>query len=88
MTDFLWSKSNQSDRPDGALQQFLSGDDLRWDRYLFEFDIAASQAHARGLQRIGILSEDECTRSRRNSTIAEGLGLEHFGSSHRRKALD
>ncbi len=60
MTDFLWSKSNQPDRPDAELQQFLSGDDLHWDRYLFEYDILASQAHARGLQRIGILPDDEC----------------------------
>ena len=60
MTDYLWTKSSDADRPDAALQQFLSGEDLKWDRYLFEFDIAASQAHARGLQRIGILTDEEC----------------------------
>lgn len=59
MTDFLWSKSDHAAHPDAALQQFLSGDDLHWDRYLFEFDVAASAAHARGLQRIGILTEEE-----------------------------
>ncbi len=59
MTDFLWAKSDQNARPDAALQRFLSGDDLQWDRFLFEFDIAASKAHAHGLQRIGILSVAE-----------------------------
>ena len=75
MTDFLWSKSNPVDRPDAALQQFLCGDDLQWDRYLFEFDIVASQAHARGLQRIGVLSAAEC-----DSLIA---GLDEMSAAFR-----
>lgn len=62
MTDFLWAKSDQHARPDAALQRFLSGDDLQWDRFLFEFDILASQAHARGLERIGVLNPKECAQ--------------------------
>ena len=43
-----------------AIQRFLAGDDIGLDRTLFRYDIAASKAHATGLQRIGILSDDEC----------------------------
>jgi argininosuccinate lyase len=43
-----------------AIQRFLAGDDVTQDLILFPFDIAASKAHAMGLERIGILSSDEC----------------------------
>jgi argininosuccinate lyase len=56
----LWTKSGSSPKPDAAIQHLLSADDLQSDQRLFAFDIRASQAHARGLQRIGILSESEC----------------------------
>lgn len=59
MTDFLWTKSQHTQTPNAALQAFLSGEDLVWDRFLFAFDIEASMAHARGLQRIGILTAEE-----------------------------
>lgn len=45
---------------DAAIQRFLAGEDIQSDRALFVYDIAASKAHAEGLQRIGILSEAEC----------------------------
>lgn len=39
---------------------FLAGDDIVDDRLLLPFDIQATRAHVRGLQRIGILGADEC----------------------------
>jgi argininosuccinate lyase len=44
---------------DARIQAFLAGDDVILDREFFLHDIAASRAHAEGLQRIGILSPDE-----------------------------
>lgn len=44
------------------MQRFLSGEDLQWDRILFPFDVVASQAHARGLERIGVLHPKECAQ--------------------------
>ena len=43
-----------------AIQRFLAGDDVTQDLILFPFDIAASKAHAMGLERIGILNSVEC----------------------------
>lgn len=42
-----------------AIQSFLAGDDILLDAVLFPYDIAASRAHARGLERIGILNREE-----------------------------
>lgn len=61
MTDFIWSKGDDSG-PDAAVQDFLAGEDILWDRHLFEYDIAASRAHVAGLARIGILDDDELAR--------------------------
>src|SRR5690606_36905442 len=44
---------------DAQVQAFLAGDDVVLDREFFLHDMAASRAHAEGLQRIGILSADE-----------------------------
>jgi argininosuccinate lyase len=57
MSDLLWQKSGTVIDP--AIQQFLAGDDVLLDREFFLHDIAASRAHAEGLQQIGILSTDE-----------------------------
>lgn len=57
MSDLLWQKSGTVVDP--AIQRFLAGDDVLLDREFFLHDIAASRAHAQGLQRIGILSADE-----------------------------
>jgi argininosuccinate lyase len=60
MTDYLWSKGDtDSAGPDAAVQTFLAGADIGWDRYLFAFDIQATRAHVAGLARIGILDQDE-----------------------------
>ena len=57
MSDLLWQKPGVE--VDARIQAFLAGDDVLLDREFFLHDIAASQAHAEGLQRIGVLSADE-----------------------------
>ena len=57
MSDLLWQKPGVT--VDARIQQFLAGDDVILDREFFLHDIAASKAHAEGLQRIGILSSEE-----------------------------
>src|SRR5690606_28732141 len=57
MTDLLWQKPGVE--VDARIQAFLAGDDVILDREFFLHDIAASLAHAEGLQRIGVLSADE-----------------------------
>ena len=57
MSDLLWQKPGVT--VDADIQAFLAGDDVVLDREFFLHDIAASRAHAEGLQRIGILSADE-----------------------------
>lgn len=57
MSDLLWQKPGVA--VDAAIQEFLAGGDVLLDREFFLFDIQASQAHAEGLQRIGILTADE-----------------------------
>ena len=57
MSDLLWQKPGVA--VDTQIQAFLAGDDVLLDREFFLHDIAASGAHAEGLQRIGILGADE-----------------------------
>ena len=57
MSDLLWQKPGIA--VDARIQAFLAGDDVVLDREFFLHDIAASKAHAEGLQRIGILAADE-----------------------------
>jgi argininosuccinate lyase len=57
MSDLLWQKPGVA--VDAEIQAFLAGGDVILDREFFLHDIAASKAHAEGLQRIGILSADE-----------------------------
>ena len=57
MSDLLWQKEGVA--VDAGIQAFLAGDDVVLDREFFLHDIAASAAHAEGLQRIGILSSAE-----------------------------
>jgi argininosuccinate lyase len=57
MTDLLWQKPGVT--VDVQIQAFLAGDDVILDREFFLHDIAASRAHAQGLQRIGILDASE-----------------------------
>jgi argininosuccinate lyase len=57
MTDLLWQKPGVT--VDAQIQAFLAGDDVILDREFFLHDIAASRAHAQGLQGIGILDASE-----------------------------
>src|SRR5690606_6150002 len=57
MAELLWQKPGVA--VDAQIQRFLAGDDVVLDREFFLHDIAASSAHAEGLQRIGILTEAE-----------------------------
>ena len=57
MSGLLWQKPGV--RVDERIQRFCAGDDVVLDREFFLFDLQASRAHAEGLQRIGILSEEE-----------------------------
>jgi argininosuccinate lyase len=59
MSDLLWQKPGVT--VDAEIQAFLAGDDVILDREFFLHDIAASRAHAEGLQRIGILTSEELT---------------------------
>lgn len=63
MSGLLWQKPGVA--VDAQIQRFLAGDDVILDREFFLHDIAASRAHAEGLQRIGILSADELEGLRR-----------------------
>jgi argininosuccinate lyase len=56
MTDYIWKKDS-SEAVDQRVMRFLAGDDVVLDRELLPFDIQASQAHARGLARIGVLTQ-------------------------------
>lgn len=58
MSEPIWKKSGQSAVPE-AVMQFLAGQDVVLDRELLPFDIRASRAHARGLARIGVLSDEQ-----------------------------
>ena len=57
MSDLLWQKPGVT--VDAEIQAFLAGDDVVLDREFFLHDIAASRAHAEGLQRIGVLTAEE-----------------------------
>lgn len=57
MSNLLWQKPGVA--VDADIQAFLAGDDVRLDRQFIRHDIAASRAHAEGLQRIGILGDEE-----------------------------
>ncbi|MDZ4812827.1 MAG: argininosuccinate lyase [Pseudomonadota bacterium] len=54
MSEPIWKKNDSV--VDERLMRFLAGEDVILDRELFVFDIEASQVHARGLGRIGILT--------------------------------
>ena len=58
MTNYLWQDgAADSSRTgvDAAIQEFTAGEDVILDRVLLPYDIRATAAHVRGLQRIGIL---------------------------------
>ncbi|HEY0662726.1 MAG TPA: argininosuccinate lyase [Lysobacter sp.] len=67
MTNLLWQKPGV--KVDERIQRFLAGEDVILDREFFLFDIQASQAHAEGLQQIGILTSDELDGLKRELEI-------------------
>jgi argininosuccinate lyase len=69
MKDLIWKKEGKGETSDPAVMAFLAGEDVELDRKLLLFDIQASAAHIRGLQKAGILSADE------TSSLLEGLQL-------------
>jgi len=60
MAGVIWGATGHAG--DAGIQEFLAGDDVLLDRELFAFDIVATKAHARGLGRIGILTDEEVGR--------------------------
>ena len=70
MSGLLWQKPGV--RVDARIQRFLAGEDVVLDREFFLFDIQASQAHAEGLQQIGILDAQELAGlARELATLAD-----------------
>jgi len=59
MSHYLWQGPDEAD-VDQAIASFTAGEDVVLDRVLFPYDIRATAAHVRGLQRIGILSDKDC----------------------------
>src|SRR3989344_45976 len=53
----LWKKSDMKIAP--AVEKYTAGTDYIFDVEILPFDIQASRAHAKGLQKIGILNADE-----------------------------
>ena len=58
MKNYLWQQGG--DEVDRTIAEFTAGEDVVLDRHLFLFDIRATAAHVRGLERIGIVSAEEC----------------------------
>jgi argininosuccinate lyase len=61
MNKYLW-QADGAEAVDDAIMAFMAGEDIVFDRELFPFDIRATEAHVRGLQRAGILDEAESGR--------------------------
>jgi argininosuccinate lyase len=57
----IWNKGD-SPALNSVIEQYTVGDDTVLDQQLLIYDIVASQAHAKGLGKIGILSDDECKK--------------------------
>ncbi len=58
MSKYLWQSDAES-QIDSTIMDFMAGEDVLLDRELFPFDIQATAAHVRGLERIDILNSDE-----------------------------
>ncbi len=67
MKDLIWKKQGKGESTDPAIMDFLAGEDVELDQELILFDLKASAAHVRGLQQIGILTDDE------SSCLLDGL---------------
>ena len=53
----IWKKDDTE--IDAEIAKFLAGEDVKLDAELFRFDIDATNAHVRGLERIGIFTKKE-----------------------------
>ena len=62
MKDLIWKKEGKGESADPAVMIFLAGEDVELDKELLLFDITASAAHVRGLQKIDILSNEEAEK--------------------------
>ncbi|HMB40100.1 MAG TPA: hypothetical protein VKO85_13565, partial [Wenzhouxiangellaceae bacterium] len=83
MSDPIWKKSGKHEVPE-AIMQFLAGQDVALDRELLPFDIRASRAHARGLARIGVLSDDQAgAMGRELDALADAFAAGEFVLDHR-----
>ena len=73
--DFHRPVWDRGDAIDAQMLAFTTGDDPLWDRRLIAHDIRGSQAHAKGLARVGLIGAEDC------ATICEGLA--RLLASHR-----
>ena len=71
----IWQKSSHGGAADWVTR-FTVGDDPVWDTMLLPFDAAASLAHAAGLERIGVLTEEEFN-ALQSAFIALGDAIEN-----------
>jgi argininosuccinate lyase len=58
MGKYVWQADAET-TIDATIMEFMAGEDVILDRELFVFDLRATAAHVRGLQRIGILSPED-----------------------------
>ena len=58
MSKYLW-QSDSEEKVDETIMEFMAGEDVILDRELFPYDIRATAAHVRGLERIDILDTRE-----------------------------
>ncbi|KYC46581.1 MAG: Fumarate hydratase class II [Candidatus Methanofastidiosum methylothiophilum] len=59
----LWKKKYELDK---AVEDFTVGDDYLWDMKLIKADVIGNIAHSTMLQKIGILSEEELLKIKKN----------------------
>jgi len=83
MSDPIWKKSGKHEVPE-AIMRFMAGQDVELDRELLPFDIRASSAHARGLARIGVLSDHQAGAiGRELDALADAFASGEFLLDHR-----
>lgn len=82
MKDLIWKKQGKGESTDPAIMDFLAGEDVELDQELIIFDLKASAAHVRGLQQIGILSDEE------SASLLDGLQVIERDLSDGTRKLD
>jgi len=82
MKDLIWKKQGKGESIDPAIMDFLAGEDVELDQELIIFDLKASAAHVRGLQQIGILSDEE------SASLLDGLQVIERDLSDGTRKLD